>query len=130
MKVPMKFPYVTVVLVLLALIYVLWDQTRPSADLDPQRFTDLEANPASASDVLAFFSRQTEGMCYEKTASSSTGTDDLERCIDQAEKREARCLRAVGEGMPEVIRSEQAFRRYGLELMDCMVPMQGVTGSE
>lgn len=130
MKVPMKFPYVTVVLVLLALIYVLWDQTRPSSALDPQRFTDLKANPASASDVLAFFSGQTEGMCYEKTASSSTESGEYDRCIGQAQKREARCLRAVGEGMPDVIRSEAAFRDYGLQLMDCMVPMQGMTGAE
>ena len=119
----MKFPYATVILVSAAIGYILWEQSRPAMDLSPSRFTDLRANPATKEEVLAFFTRQAKGLCFEKTE-GATNSASFDACMEQAAQRRPECKQITSRNMPELINSEEEFREYGIYLMNCLVPME------
>lgn len=65
----MKFLTVTVALVSLALIFVLWDQTREKPEpVDASRFSNLATDPVQRSVVVDWLVTQVFAFCEQATA--------------------------------------------------------------
>ena len=118
----MKFPIVTVTLVIAALGFVLWDQTReqPQA-VDASRFTNLSANPAKLSTAVDWIVTQVPSLC-EKATGQAEGAEASASCVKQAQSRTSTCRRGVYDRFPSVVASNAVFRDLSITLINCLLP--------
>lgn len=118
----MKFPKVTVILVLAALAIVAWEQFRqPEEPIDPGRFANVAANPVERSVVIDWVITQIPAQCEDATG-QPVGTDVVSQCIERSEKRSSSCRRAMYDRFPDTVASDATFRDLTLTAMDCLVP--------
>ncbi|WP_100638414.1 hypothetical protein [Marinobacter salexigens] len=117
----MKFPTVTVILVIAALAFVLWDQTReqPQA-VDASRFTNLGSNPAKLSDTVDWLVTQVPSLCEQATGQAK-GTEASASCVKQARTRTSACRRGIYDRFPGVVSSDAVFRDVSITLINCLV---------
>lgn len=117
----MKFPTVTVILVLAALAFVLWDQTReqPQA-VGASRFTNLQANPVKLSTTVDWLVTQLPSLCEQATGNAE-GSDANANCVKQAKTRTSTCRRSIYDGFPSVVASDAVFRDVSITLINCLV---------
>ncbi|WP_298448762.1 hypothetical protein [uncultured Marinobacter sp.] len=117
----MKFPTVTVILVLAALAFVLWDQTRERPQtVDASRFTNLEANPVKLSTTVDWLNTQLPSLCEQATGKAE-GSDANANCVKQAKTRTSTCRRSVYDGFSGVVASDAVFRDVSITLINCLV---------
>ncbi|WP_372965831.1 hypothetical protein [Marinobacter sp.] len=122
----MKFPVVTVTLVVAALGYVFWNQTQePSAPVAPADFTNLAANPAERSAVVDLAVTQIPELC-EQAAGKGSDAQARAECIKLAESRTSSCRRMVYDLFPDLVASDAVFRDISITMMNCLVPQSGV----
>lgn len=118
----MKFPVVTVTLVAVALIYVVWDQSQEKPGrVDASRFTNLAANPVERGMVVDWAVEQVPQLCKD-AIEATTGSDGLTDCVNNSEKREPACRRAMADRFPGMVTSEPVFRDLAITAMNCLVP--------
>lgn len=114
-----KFPAVTVALVLAALLYVFWDQTRePPQLVDAGRFTNLQNNPVKLSTTVDWVITQVPSFCEQATDQSEKNPAS---CVKYAEARTSICRRGVYDRFPSVVASETVFRDVSITLINCLV---------
>lgn len=117
----MKFPAATVILVLAALLFVLWDQTRETpAPLDASRVANLASQPVERGIVLDWVIEQVPRLCEEATGERAGGSAH-KACLDASKSRQPTCRRAMANQFPGMIGSEQIFRDLSVTMMDCLV---------
>lgn len=118
----MKFPFVTVTLVIAALGFVLWDQTRDQPQpVDASRFTNLASNPAKLSTTVDWVITQVPDLC-EKATGQAEGAKAYASCVKKAEARTSTCQRGMYDRFPSVVASDAVFRDLSITLIDCLVP--------
>lgn len=120
-KIPKKFPIVTVTLVLAALLFVLWDQTREQPQtVDASRFTNLKEHPVKLSTTVDWIITQVPALCGQ--GNSKKAESDKARCIKQAEARTSTCRRGVYDRFPSIVASDAVFRDVSITLINCLAP--------
>lgn len=118
-KTRIKFPVVAVALVLAALLYVFWDQTREQPQpVDASRFTNLQNNPVKLSTTVDWVITQVPSFC-EQAADQSE--QNQASCVKYAEARTSICRRGVYDRFPSVVASETVFRDVSITLINCLV---------
>lgn len=122
----MKFPTVTITLVSLALIFVLWDQTREKPEpVDASRFVNVATNPVQRSVVLDWLVTQVPDFCEQATGQSA-GTDLHSGCVKEGKARSSSCRRAMNDRFPSIVASDSVFRDLSITMMNCLVPQSGL----
>ncbi|GAA0842636.1 hypothetical protein GCM10009113_11160 [Marinobacter szutsaonensis] len=122
----MKFPTVTVTLLSLALIFVLWDQTREKPEpVDASRFVNLATDPVQRSVAVDWLVAQVPAFCEQATGQSA-GTDAHSKCVKDSEARSAVCRREMNDRFPSIVASDAVFRDLSITLMNCLVPQSGL----
>ena len=122
----MKFPIVTVTLVVAALGYVFWNQIQPDpAQVGAADFANLEAKPVDRSAVADLAISRINDLCEEATANANSSEAEDE-CVALAESRTSSCRRAVYDRFPEKVRSDAVFRDVSITTMNCLVRQSGV----
>lgn len=117
----MKFPKATVVLVVAAVLFVVWDQTRePPVPLDASSFTNLSARPVERSAVLDWAAGQVSSLCKDATGASE-GQQEHSECVRASKSTESACRRAAADQFPAKIASESVFRDLSINMMNCLV---------
>lgn len=120
MNTSMKFPIVTVTLVLAALLFVLWDQTREQPQtVDASRFTNLKENPVKLSTTVDWVITQVPALCGQANGKAE---GDKARCVKQAEARTSTCRRGVYDRFPSIVASDAVFRDVSITLINCLAP--------
>jgi len=66
--------------------------------------------------------KKIERMCLEK-AIKPTSLHLFDTCIELAKINKSKCGASIGNGMPTLINSGNDFKKYGLMLMVCYVPL-------
>lgn len=122
----MKFPTVTVTLVSLALIFVLWDQTREKPEpADASRFANLATDPVQLGVAVDWLVTQVPAFC-EQTTGQSAGTDAHSTCVKESEARSSVCRREMHDRFPSIVASGSVFRDLSITMMNCLVPQSGL----
>ncbi|MDP4547106.1 MAG: hypothetical protein ABJM19_03715 [Marinobacter sp.] len=122
----MKFPIVTVTLVVAALGYVFWNQTQPDAtQVESSDFANLAAKPVDRSAVVDLAISRISDLCEETTANAEDANAH-EECVAQAESRTSSCRRAVYDRFPDKVRSDAVFRDITITTMNCLVRQTGI----
>lgn len=122
----MKFPIVTVTLVMAALGYVFWNQTQPdAADVGEADFANLEANPVDRSAVVDLAISRISALCEEATANADS-SEAQDECVSQAESRTSSCRRLAYDQFPDKVRSDAVFRDITITTMNCLVRQTGI----
>lgn len=122
----MKFPIVTVTLVVAALGYVFWNQTQPDAkQVGAADFANLAASPVDRSAVVDLAISRISDLCEEATANAESSKAH-EECVALAESRTSSCRRAVYDRFPDKVRSDAVFRDVSITTMNCLVRQSGV----
>lgn len=118
-KTRIKFPVVTVTLVLAALLYVFWDQTREQPQpVDAARFTNLQNNPVKLSTAVDWVVTQIPSLCEQ---ASDRSEKNQSNCVEHAQTRSSTCRRGVYDRFPSVVASEAVFRDVSITLINCLV---------
>ncbi len=126
-KVSMKFPKVTVVLVSAALLFVVWEQTREQPEpVDASRFSNVVANPVERSVAVDWVVSQIPELCKDATGGQNRDSSADSNCVKNSEARTSSCRRMVYDRFPAVIASEAVFRDILLTMMSCLVPRSGL----
>ncbi|ABC27817.1 hypothetical protein HCH_00927 [Hahella chejuensis KCTC 2396] len=66
-------------------------------------------------------SAQKEGLCLEVN-NMDEGSPNYASCMKRAKSFESMCRSRVGKDMPDMIGNKEDFRKYGMKMMDCIVP--------
>jgi len=118
-KTRIKFPAVTVTLVLAALLYVFWDQTRERPEpVDAGRFTNLQNNPVKLSTTVDWVIMQVPSFCEQASDQSEKAQVS---CVESAQTRTSTCRRGVYDRFPSVVASEAVFRDVSITLINCLM---------
>lgn len=118
----MKYPIVTVTLVIAALGFVLWDQTREQRQpLEASRFTNVSANPVELSTAVDWVITQLPDLCSQSTGQAE-GSEAQASCVKKAKTRTSTCRRGIYDRFPSVVSSDAVFRDVSITLINCLVP--------
>lgn len=122
----MKFPTVTITLVSLALIFILWDQTRAKPEpVDASRFLNLATDPVKLGVAVDWLVTQVPAFCEQATG-QSVGTEANSKCVKDSEARSSACRREMDDRFPSIVASDAVFRDLSITMMNCLVPQSGL----
>lgn len=122
----MKFPTVTVVLVLAALLFVFWQQTREQPEpVNASRFINLSADPVQLGVAVDWIFTQVPELCSEVVGAETQAKAHAD-CVEKAEARTSSCRRMLYDRFPAVVASDALFRDVSLTAMSCLVARSGL----